>query len=152
DLRDESDRSGMRIVIELKRDANPHVLLNKLFKHTQLQDTFGVIMLVLVDNEPRVLGLKEVLQHYLDHQQEIITRRTQYDLGKAEDRAHIIEGLRIALDHIDAVIKLIRSSRTVESAREGLMQKFGLSQRQAQAILDMRLQSLTGLQREKLEE
>lgn len=152
DLRDESDRSGMRIVMELKRDTNPHVLLNKLFKHTQLQDSFGVIMLVLVNNEPRILGLQEVLRHYLDYQREIITRRTRYDLGKAEERAHIIEGLRIALDHIDAVIKLIRSSRTVESAREGLMQKFGLSQRQAQAILDMRLQSLTGLQREKLEE
>lgn len=152
DLRDESDRSGMRIVIELKRDTNPNVLLNQLYKHTQLQDTFGVIMLVLVDNEPRVLGLRDLLRHYLDHQKEIITRRTRFDLDKAEARAHIVEGLRIALDHIDAVIKVIRSSRTVEIAREALMSKFGLSERQAQAILDMRLQSLTGLQREKLEE
>ncbi|NLY90547.1 MAG: DNA gyrase subunit A [Firmicutes bacterium] len=152
DLRDESDRSGMRIVIELKRDTNPNVLLNQLYKHTQLQDTFGVIMLVLVNNEPRVLGLRDLIGHYLEHQKEIITRRTQFDLDKAEERAHIVEGLRIALDHIDAVIKLIRSSRTTEIAREGLMSKFGLSERQAQAILDMRLQSLTGLQREKLEE
>ncbi|NLC53601.1 MAG: DNA gyrase subunit A [Firmicutes bacterium] len=152
DLRDESDRSGMRIVIELKRDTNPNVLLNQLYKHTQLQDSFGVIMLVLVDNEPRVLGLRDLLRHYLDHQKEIITRRTRFDLEKAEARAHIVEGLRIAMDHIDAVIKLIRSSRTVEIAREGLMTNFGLSERQAQAILDMRLQSLTGLQREKLEE
>ena len=152
DLRDESDRSGMRIVIELKRDTNPNVLLNQLYKHTQLQDSFGVFMLVLVDNEPRVLGLRDLLRHYLDHQKEIITRRTRFDLEKAEARAHIVEGLRIALDHIDAVIKLIRSSRTVEIAREGLMTNFGLSERQAQAILDMRLQSLTGLQREKLEE
>lgn len=152
DLRDESDRSGMRIVIELKRDTNPNVLLNQLYKQTQLQDSFGVIMLVLVDNEPRVLGLRDLLRHYLDHQREIVTRRTRFDLEKAETRAHIVEGLRIALDHIDAVIKVIRSSRTVEIAREGLMSKFGLSERQAQAILDMRLQSLTGLQREKLEE
>jgi DNA gyrase subunit A len=152
DLRDESDRSGMRIVIELKRDTNPNVLLNQLYKHTQLQDSFGVIMLVLVNNEPRVLGLRDLLRHYLDHQKEIITRRTRFDLEKAEARAHIVEGLRIALDHIDAVIKVIRSSRTVEIAREGLMSNFGLSERQAQAILDMRLQSLTGLQREKLEE
>ena len=152
DLRDESDRSGMRIVIELKRETNPNVLLNQLFKHTQLQDTFGVIMLVLVNNEPKVLGLRDLLWHYLEHQREIITRRTRFDLAKAEERAHIVEGLRIALDHIDAVIKLIRSSRTAEIAREGLMRNFGLSERQAQAILDMRLQSLTGLQREKLEE
>lgn len=152
DLRDESDRSGMRIVIELKRDTNPNVLLNQLYKHTQLQDSFGVIMLVLVNNEPRVLGLRDLLRHYLDHQKEIITRRTRFDLEKAEARAHIVEGLRIALDHIDAVIKVIRSSRTVEIAREGLMSNFGLSERQTQAILDMRLQSLTGLQREKLEE
>ncbi|HHW12215.1 MAG TPA: DNA gyrase subunit A [Firmicutes bacterium] len=152
DLRDESDRSGMRIVIELKRDTNPNVLLNQLYKHTQLQDTFGVIMLVLVDNEPRVLGLRDLLRYYLEHQKEIITRRTRFDLEKAEARAHIVEGLRIALDHIDAVIQVIRSSRTVEIARERLMANFGLSERQAQAILDMRLQSLTGLQREKLEE
>jgi DNA gyrase subunit A len=152
DLRDESDRSGMRIVIELKRDANPNVLLNQLYKHTQLQDSFGVIMLVLVDNEPRILGLYDVIKYYLQHQGDVITRRTKYDLGKAEERAHIVEGLRIALDHIDEVINLIRSSQTVEVAREGLMENFGLSERQAQAILDMRLQSLTGLQREKLEE
>ena len=152
DLRDESDRSGMRIVIELKRDANPNVLLNQLFKHTQLQDSFGVIMLVLVDNEPRILGLYDVIRYYLQHQGDVITRRTKYDLGKAEERAHIVEGLRIALDHIDEVINLIRSSQTVEAAKEGLIEKFGLSERQAQAILDMRLQSLTGLQREKLEE
>ncbi|NLM37763.1 MAG: DNA gyrase subunit A [Firmicutes bacterium] len=152
DLRDESDRSGLRIVIELKRDANPNILLNQLYKHTQLQDTFGVIMLVLVDNEPRVLGLRDLLGYYLDHQKEIITRRTRFDLEKAEARAHIVEGLRIALDQIDAVIQVIRSSRTVEIARDRLMASFGLSERQAQAILDMRLQSLTGLQREKLEE
>jgi len=152
DLRDESDRSGMRIVIELKRDTNPNVLLNQLYKHTQLQDTFGVIMLVLVNNEPRILGLRDLIGHYLEHQKEIITRRSQFDLDKAEERAHIVEGLRIALDHIDAVIKVIRSSRTAEIARKGLMDNFGLTERQAQAILDMRLQSLTGLQREKLEE
>ena len=152
DLRDESDRSGMRIVIELKRDINPNILLNQLYKRTQLQDTFGVINLVLVDNEPRVLGLRDLICHYLDHQREIITRRTRFDLQKAEDRAHIVEGLRIALDHIDEVIKVIRSSRTVEIARTALMSNFGLSERQAQAILDMRLQSLTGLQRDKLEE
>jgi DNA gyrase subunit A len=152
DLRDESDRSGMRIVIELKRDTNANILLNQLYKHTQLQDTFGAIMLVLVNNEPRVLGLRDLIYHYLEHQREIITRRTRFDLDKAEERAHIVEGLRIALDHIDAVIKVIRSSRTVEIAREGLIKNFGLTERQAQAILDMRLQSLTGLQREKLEE
>ncbi len=152
DLRDESDRSGMRIVIELKRDINPNILLNQLYKRTQLQDSFGVINLVLVDNEPRVLGLRDLIRHYLDHQREIITRRTRFDLQKAEDRAHIVEGLRIALDHIDEVIKVIRSSRTVEIARTALMSNFGLSERQAQAILDMRLQSLTGLQRDKLEE
>ncbi|HBR28180.1 MAG TPA: DNA gyrase subunit A, partial [Firmicutes bacterium] len=152
DLRDESDRSGMRIVIELKRDINPNILLNQLYKRTQLQDSFGVINLVLVDNEPRVLGLRDLIRHYLDHQREIITRRTRFDLQKAEDRAHIVEGLRIALDHIDQVIKVIRSSRTVEIARTALMSNFGLSERQAQAILDMRLQSLTGLQRDKLEE
>ena len=133
DLRDESDRSGMRIIIELKRDANPHVILNKLFKHTQLQETFGVIMLVLVDKEPRVLTLREMLHSYLKHQEEIVTRRTRYDLRRAEERAHILEGLRIALDNIDAVINLIRSSRTVEQAREGLMKNFGLSEKQAQS-------------------
>ncbi len=152
DLRDESDRSGMRIVIELKKDVNPHVILNKLYKHTQLQDTFGVIMLVLVDKEPRILSLREVLHYYLQHQQEVITRRTRHDLRRAEERAHILEGLQIALDHIDEVINLIRSSRTPEKAREGLISRFGLTEKQAQAILDMRLQRLTGLEREKIKE
>lgn len=152
DLRDESDRSGMRVVIELRRDVNPNVVLNQLYKHTQMQDTFGVHMLVLVDNQPKTLTLREVLHYYLEHQKEIVTRRTQFDLEKAEARAHILEGLRIALDHIDEVIKLIRASRTTEIARTGLMTEFGLSEKQAQAILDMRLQRLTGLEREKIEE
>lgn len=152
DLRDESDRQGMRIVIELKRDANPNVVLNLLYKHTKMQDTFGVIMIALVDGEPKTLNLKEVLTNYINFQKEVITRRTKYDLDKAEARAHILEGLRIALDHIDEVINLIRSSKTVEIARTGLMQRFGLSEKQAQAILDMRLQRLTGLEREKIEE
>ncbi|WP_427340706.1 DNA gyrase subunit A [Caloranaerobacter sp. DY30410] len=151
-LRDESDRNGMRIVIELKRDANPNVVLNNLYKHTQLQDTFSIIMLALVDDQPKVLNLREVIRHYLNHQKEVITRRTQYDLNKAEDRAHILEGLRIALDHIDEVISLIRNSKTVNEARDGLMNKFGLTEKQAQAILDMRLQKLTGLERDKIEE
>lgn len=151
DLRDESDRTGMRIVIELRRDANPNIILNQLFKHTTMQQSFGVNMMVLVNNTPRVLTLREVLQHYLEHQRDVVTRRTQFDLAKAEERAHILEGLRIALDHIDEVINLIRSSRTVEIAREGLMAKFGLSEKQAQAILDMRLQRLTGLERDKIE-
>lgn len=151
DLRDESDRNGMRIVIELRRDANPNIILNQLFKHTTMQQSFGVNMMVLVDNTPRILTLREVLHYYLEHQKEVVTRRTQFDLAKAEDRAHILEGLRIALDHIDEVISLIRSSRTVEIAREGLMTKFGLSEKQAQAILDMRLQRLTGLERDKIE-
>lgn len=152
DLRDESDRQGMRIVIDLKRDANPNVVLNLLFKHTKLQDTFGIIMLALVDGEPKVLNIKEILSHYINFQKEVIRRRTQYDLNKAEARAHILEGLRIALDHIDEVIALIRSSRTTEAARNGLMERFGLSEKQAQAILDMRLQRLTGLERDKIEE
>jgi DNA gyrase subunit A len=152
DLRDESDREGMRIVIELKRDANPNVVLNLLYKHTQMQDTFGIIMLALVDGEPKTLNLKEVLYHYIEHQKTIIVRRTKYDLDKAEARAHILEGLRIALDHIDEVIKLIRGSKTVDIARTGLMTSFGLSEKQAQAILDMRLQRLTGLERDKIEE
>lgn len=152
DLRDESDRNGMRIVIELKRDANPNVVLNNLYKHTQLQDTFSIIMLALVDDQPKVLNLREVIRHYLNHQKEVITRRTQYDLNKAEDRAHILEGLKIALDHIDEVISLIRNSKTVNEARNGLMNKFGLTEKQAQAILDMRLQKLTGLERNKIEE
>lgn len=151
ELRDESDRTGMRIVIELRRDVNPNIILNQLFKHTPLQQSFGANMLVLVKNEPRILSLRHILSYYLEHQREVVTRRTQFDLDKAEARAHILEGLIIALDHIDEVINLIRSSRTVEIAREGLMSKFGLSEKQAQAILDMRLQRLTGLEREKIE-
>jgi DNA gyrase subunit A len=151
DLRDESDRNGMRIVIELRRDVNPNVVLNNLFKHTALQSNFGIIMLAIVNNEPKVLNLKDVLVHYLDHQRVVIRRRTEYDLRKAEARAHILEGLRIALDHLDEVISLIRASRTTDEAREGLMSRFGLSHDQAQAILDMRLQRLTGLEREKIE-
>lgn len=151
DLRDESDRDGMRIVIELKRDANPNVILNLLYKHTKMRDTFGVINLALVNNEPKVLNLKEIIVHYIDHQKEIIRRRTQFDLNKAEARAHILEGLRIALDHIDEVIKVIRGSQTTEIARNSLMETFGLSEKQAQAILDMRLQRLTGLERDKIE-
>lgn len=152
DLRDETDRKGMRIVIELKRDVNPNVVLNLLYKHTQMQDTFGVIMLALVNNEPKVLNLRQMLDYYLEHQKEVIIRRTQFDLDKAEARAHILEGLRIALDHIDAVIKLIRGSKTVQIAKDGLMEEFSLSEKQSQAILDMRLQRLTGLEREKIEE
>jgi DNA gyrase subunit A len=152
DLRDESDRDGMRIVVELKRDAQTDVVLNQLFKHTQMQATFGVIMLALVDGEPKILNLKELLALFLEHRHDVITRRTQFELNKAEHRAHILEGLKIALDHIDAVIKLIRASKTVEDARNGLMKKFKLSQIQAQAILDMRLQRLTGLEREKVEQ
>ncbi len=152
DLRDESDRNDkVRIVIELRRDVNPNVILNQLLKHTAMQQSYGVIMLVLVNNEPKILSLREILHYYLEHQREVVTRRTQFDLAKAEDRAHILEGLRIALDHIDAVISLIRSSRTVDIAREGLITNFGLSEKQAQAILEMRLQRLTGLEREKIE-
>ncbi|WP_276576080.1 DNA gyrase subunit A [Oceanirhabdus seepicola] len=151
DLRDESSREGMRIVIDLKRDSNPNVVLNRLYKHTRMQDTFGVIMIALVDNEPKQLNLKQVLVHYLDHQREVFKRRTQFDLDKALARAHILEGLRIALDHIDEVIKLIRSSKTGAEAKSGLMEKFNLSEKQAQAILDMRLQRLTGLERDKIE-
>ncbi len=151
DLRDESDRNGMRFVVELKRETNPQVLLNQLFKFTQLQQTFGIIMLSLVDNKPRVLTLREMLTYYFKHQEEVVTRRTQHDLRKAEERAHILEGLRIAISYLDAVIKLIRASSTTEEARSGLIEKFSLSQLQAQAILDMRLQRLTGLEREKLE-
>ena len=152
DLRDESDREGMRIVIELKRDANPNVVLNNLYKQTQLQTTFGVIMLALVDDEPKILNLKQMLTHYMDYQKEVVTRRTQYDLNKAEERAHIVEGLKIALDHIDEVINIIRSSKEEATAKKRLMESFGLSEKQAQAILDMRLRRLTGLEREKLEE
>ena len=148
-IRDESNRHGMRIVIELKRDANPQVILNRLYKHTQLQETFSMIMLALVDGRPRVLNLGEILREYLKHQKEVVTRRTQYDLGKAEARAHILEGLRIALDNIDAIIKTIRAS--YNDAKEKLMEGFGLSDIQAQAILDMRLARLQGLEREKIE-
>jgi DNA gyrase subunit A len=151
DLRDESDRNGMRISIELRRDVKPQVVLNNLFKHTGLQSSFGVITLALVKGEPKVMNLQQVLSLYLEHQREVVRRRTQFDLNKAEARAHILEGLRIALDHLDQVIALIRGSATAEVAREGLMTKFGLSQEQAQAILDMRLQRLTGLEREKIE-
>jgi DNA gyrase subunit A len=151
DLRDESDRTGMRIVMELRRDVNPEILLNQLYKHTQLQDTFGVNMLALVDGKPRVLGLRDILFYYLEHQKEVIVRRTQFDLAKARDRAHILEGLKIALDHLDEVIKTIRESRTTENARNGLMEKFLLSEKQAQAILELRLQRLTGLEREKID-
>lgn len=151
DLRDESDRKGMRIVMELRRDVIPKVVLNNLFKHTQLQTTFGVNMLALVDGRPRVLNLRDMLYYYLQHQREIVRRRTEYDLKQAEARAHILEGLRIALDHIDEIISLIRASQTTEEAREGLITNYGLSYEQAQAILDMRLQRLTGLEREKIE-
>ncbi|WP_075983372.1 DNA gyrase subunit A [Bacillus massilinigeriensis] len=152
DLRDESDRRGMRIVIEVRKDANANVLLNNLYKHTSLQTNFGINMLALVDGQPKVLSLKECLKHYLDHQRVVIRRRTEFELKKAEARAHILEGLRTALDHLDEVISLIRSSRTTDIAREGLMTNFNLSEKQAQAILDMRLQRLTGLEREKIEE
>ena len=144
-LRDESDRSGMRICIELRRDVNANIILNQLYKHTQLQDTFGVIMLALVDNQPKVLNLYDMLKYYLLHQEEVVTRRTQYDLNKAEERAHILEGLMIALDNIDRVIQIIRGSQNVQIAKEGLMSEFGLSEAQAQAIVDMRLRALTGL-------
>lgn len=152
DLRDESDKEGMRIVIELKRDAIPKVVLNNLFKQTQMQNTFSIIMLALVNDEPKILNLKEMLKHYLDFQKEVIVRRTQYDLKKAEDRAHILEGLKIALDHIDEVISIIRGSKNDKVAKDKLMSEFGLSERQSQAILDMRLRRLTGLERDKIEE
>ncbi|WP_027405835.1 DNA gyrase subunit A [Anaerovibrio sp. RM50] len=152
DLRDESDRSGMRIVMELRKDINPDIMLNQLYKHTQMQETFGVIMLALVENQPKVLTLKQVLHYYIKHQEDVITRRTRFELAKAEARAHILEGLNIALDHIDAVITTIRESRTADIARTALMEGFSLSEKQAQAILDLRLQRLTGLEREKIEE
>ncbi|OZT12864.1 DNA gyrase subunit A [Priestia aryabhattai] len=151
DLRDESDRSGMRIVIEVRRDANANVLLNNLYKQTSLQTSFGINMLALVEGQPKVLNLKQCLQYYLDHQVVVIRRRTEFELRKAEARAHILEGLKIALDNLDAVIALIRASQTTDIAREGLMTQFSLSEKQAQAILDMRLQKLTGLEREKIE-
>lgn len=151
DLRDESDRNGMRIVIELRRDVNPNVVLNNLYKQTALQTSFGINTLALVDGHPKVLNLKQCLVHYLDHQKVVIKRRTQFELNKAEARAHILEGLRIALDHLDEVITLIRESKTADIAREGLITRFSLSEKQAQAILDMRLQRLTGLERDKIE-
>lgn len=151
DIRDESDRNGMRIVIEVRRDVNANVVLNQLYKHTQLQESFGVNMLALVGGEPKILSLRQVIHHYLEHQKDVVTRRTRYDLDKAMQRAHILEGLLTALDHIDAVISLIRASRTVQEARDGLMTQFGLSERQAQAILEMRFQRLTGMEREKLQ-
>lgn len=151
-LRDESDRSGMRIAIELRADVSPDIMLNNLFKHTQMQVNFGAIMLALVDGHPRILNLKQILYYYLKHQEEVITRRSQYELDKARARAHILEGLLIALDHIDEVIKTIRESRTDDVAKQALMSKFGLSEKQAIAILDMRLRKLTGLERDKLEQ
>lgn len=151
DLNDHSSREGMRICIELRRDVNANVILNKLYKHTQLQDTFGVIMLALVNNQPKVMNLLEILKHYLAHQEDVVTRRTKYDLNKAQERAHILEGLLKALDNIDRVIQIIRGSRNTQIAKEGLMQEFALSDAQAQAIVDMRLRTLTGLEREKLE-
>ncbi len=150
DLRDESDREGMRIVIELKRDAVAEVIINQLYKHTALQESFGVNMLAIVEGRPRVLTLKQALKAFLDHRKEVVTRRTAYDLRKAEERLHILEGLKIALDHLDAVIALIRAAREPKAAKEGLMQNFALSEVQAQAILDMRLQRLTGLERDKI--
>lgn len=152
DLRDESDRNGMSIVIELRKDVNAEIILNQLYKHTSLQETFGVIMLALVEGQPKILNLKEVLHCYIRHQEDVITRRTRYELNKAQARAHILEGLNIALDHLDAVITTIRNSRTADIARAALMEGFGLSEKQAQAILDLRLQRLTGLERDKIEE
>ena len=151
DLRDESNRNGMRIVIELKRDVNANIVLNNLYKHSQMEETFSVIMLALVNGQPKVLNLKQILYHYVQHQKDVVTRRTKFELNKAEARAHILEGLRIALDNIDAVISLIRGSKTTQEAKNGLMAKFGLTDIQAQAILDMRLQRLTGLERDKIE-
>jgi DNA gyrase subunit A len=151
DLRDESDRTGMRICIELRRDVNANVILNQLYKHTQLQDTFGVIMLALHNNEPKIMNLHEMLTYYLEHQKEVVTRRTQYELNKAEERAHILEGLLIAQDHIDEVIKIIRGAANISAAKLELMEKFGLSDTQAQAIVDMRLRALNGLEHEKLQ-
>ena len=152
DLRDESNREGMRIVIEIKKDYNANVVLNQLYKYTQLQDVFGVNMLALVNNEPKVLNLKEMLTHYLEHQKDVVTRRTQFDLRKAEERSHILEGLKIALDNIDEVISIIRSSTNTPEAKIRLIDSFALSDKQAQAIVDMRLRTLTGLEREKIEE
>ncbi|MBE3575223.1 MAG: DNA gyrase subunit A, partial [Firmicutes bacterium] len=152
DLRDESDREGMRVVMELRRDVQPRVVLNQLFKHTQMQDTYGAILLALVDGTPRILGLRDMLYYYLEHQRDVVTRRSRFELAKAEERAHILEGLRIALDHLDEVIAIIRGSHTDEEAKQALMERLALSEKQAVAILDMRLRRLTGLEREKLEE
>ncbi len=151
DLRDESSREGMRIVIELRRDVNANIVLNKLYKHTQLQDSYGMIMLALVNNEPKIMSLLEMLKHYLKHQEDVVTRRTKYDLNKAEERDHILQGLLIALDFIDEVIKIMRSSKNTQEAKDRLMERFGLTEVQAQAIADMRLRQLTGLEREKIE-
>ena len=152
DIRDESDRDGLRIVIDLKRDANAEVILNNLYKHTQMQATFGVIMLALVDGRPKVLTLKEMIRRFIDHRNEVIVRRAKFELDECEKRAHILEGYIIALDNIDAIIKLIKASKDVETAKTGLMKKFKLSEIQAKAILDMRLQRLTGLERKKIED
>lgn len=152
DLRDESDRSGIRVVIDLKRDANARVILNQLYKHTQMQSTFGAIMLALVDNKPQVLNLRDLIYYYLEHQKDVIVRRTKFDLARAEERIHILEGLKIALDNIDEVIAIIRRSKDDATARDALMKTFGLSEKQAQVILDMRLKRLTALEREKIEE
>ncbi|MCM1302832.1 MAG: DNA gyrase subunit A, partial [Butyrivibrio sp.] len=151
DIRDESNREGVRVVIELRKDANANVILNQLYKHTQLQDTFGVIMLALVNNEPKVMSLLDMLNHYLKHQEDVVTRRTKYDLNKAEERDHILQGLLKALDYIDEVISIIRSSQNTQIAKDRLIERFELSDAQAQAIVDMRLRALTGLEREKLE-
>ncbi|MCK4596401.1 DNA gyrase subunit A, partial [bacterium] len=152
DLRDESDREGMRIVIELRKGTDPEVVLNMLYKHTQMQETYGAIMLALVDGRPKVLNLKEMLQKFLEHRHEVVVRRTKFELAKAEQRAHILEGLKVALDHIDEIVALIKKSKDPTVARQGLMKRFGLSEIQAQAILDMRLQRLTGLERQKIED
>jgi len=152
DMRDESDRDGLRVVMELKRDAIPEIVLNRLYKHTQMQSTFGTILLALVDGEPRVLTLRQMLQYFIDHRHQVVVRRTTFDLNKAEERAHILEGLKIAVDNIDEVIKIIRGSRDADTAAQSLQESFALSERQAKAILDMRLSRLTGLEMEKLEE
>ena len=146
-INDHSNREGMRICIELRRDANANVILNQLYKHTQLQDTFGVNMLALVNNEPKVMNLLDMLKYYLQHQEDVVTRRTKYDLNKAQERAHILEGLLKALENIDEVIRIIRASKNTQEAKEGLITAFGLTEVQAQAIVDMRLRALTGLER-----
>ena len=152
DIRDESDRNGMRIVYELKRDAIPNIVLNKLFKYTQLQSSFSVNNIALVNGRPQQLNLKQIISHFVDHRHEVVVRRTQYELEQAEKRAHVLEGLLIALDNLDSIIKMIRGSRTPEDARNGLMTSLSLSEIQARAILDLRLQKLTGLERDKLKE